>query len=464
MTPRITFLGAAQTVTGSRHLLEIDGKRILVDAGLFQGPRALREKNWQPFPVDPQDLDAIVVTHAHTDHIGYLPRLVRQGYRGPIYATPGTLGIARISLPDGGRIQEEDARYANKHRLSRHDPAEPLYTEADAYACLKQFETVRYRTLHRLPGGAQFQFFPAGHILGSAFAEIYFPSGERILMSGDLGRYDTPIITDPTPMDFAEYLVLESTYGDRLHGDEVASDRLAELLTAAYHDSRVVLVPSFAIGRTQELLYLLSGLQREGRIPRIPIFVDSPMATTATQLYDRTVEDHDVDMRNLEEVDGKSPLQPDHLEFVRDTNASKALNRRPGPMVIISGSGMLTGGRVVHHLKQRLSDPKTLLLFTGYQGQGTMGRDLLDGAEEVTIHGQPIEVRAHIERLTSLSAHADYSEILTWLSHFTQPPKRTFLVHGEPEAQESLRDKIVAQYGWDVAIPHEGQTFRLGEG
>jgi len=461
MTPRITFLGAAQTVTGSRHLLEVEGKRILVDAGLFQGPRSLREKNWQPFPIDPAEIDAIVITHAHTDHIGYLPRLVRLGYRGPIYATPGTIGISRISLPDGGRIQEEDARYANKHRTSRHLPAEPLYTEGDAYACLKQFVPVRYGAMHPLPGGARFQYLPAGHILGSAFAEIYFPNGERILMSGDLGRYNTPIITDPTPVDHAEYLVLESTYGDRLHGDEVAADRLAEILTEAYHNSRVVIVPSFAIGRTQELLYIISGLQRDNRIPRIPIFVDSPMATTATQLYDRTVEDHDVDMRHLESVNGKSPLQPEHLEFVRDANASKALNRRPGPMVIISGSGMITGGRVVHHLKQRLGDPKTLLLFTGYQGQGTMGRDLLEGATEVTIHGQPIEVRAQIERLTSLSAHADYGEILRWLGNFKTPPRRTFLVHGEPDAQESLRSKIVAEFGWEVIIPHEGDTAEL---
>lgn len=460
MSQSITFLGAAETVTGSRHLLQIGKAKVLVDCGLFQGSRELKERNWDGWGFDPADIDAVVLTHAHTDHIGMIPRLVHHGYRGPIYCTHGTLGIARISLPDGGRIQEEDARYANKHRTSRHDPAEPLFTERDAYACLKQFKPVRYGVFGDLPGGAKWRFLPAGHILGSAFAEIYFPNGERILMSGDLGRFNTPIIIDPTMVDFAEHLVLESTYGDRLHGDQDPQEELEAIFKDAFHNGRPIIVPSFAIGRTQELLYHISVLQREDRIPRIPIFVDSPMATSATELYDRTLEDHDVDMKLMVE-EGWDPLHPQHIEFVRDRNQSKAINARRGPMVVISGSGMASGGRVVHHLKHRLPDPDTIVLFTGYQANGTMGREIVDGAQEVEIHRDEIPVRAEIRRLTSLSAHADYGEILQWLSGFKAPPRTTFLVHGEPEAQASLRQKIVAKYGWNVEIPTQGHRAEL---
>lgn len=459
--PSIAFHGAARTVTGSRHLLTLGSKNVLIDCGLFQGPRELREKNWDPFPIESAQIDAVILTHAHTDHIGYLPRLVAGGYSGPVYATHGTAGISRISLPDSARLQEEEARFHNKNRTSRHSPALPLYTERDAFETLRRMRPLRYGAWQDLPGRAKFRFLPAGHILGSAFAEIYFESGERILMSGDLGRKNTPIIRDPEVVDFAEYLVLESTYGDRLHGDQNAQDELERILTQAYHDGSCVLVPSFAIGRTQELLYHLSVLQAKGRIPRIPLFVDSPMATSATLLYDHTREDHDVDMKDLAEG-GSSPLHPEHLEFVRDKSQSKALNVRQGPMVIISGSGMLNGGRIVHHLKQRLDDPSTVLLFTGYQGVGTLGREILDGADVVEIHRAEIPVRARIERLTSLSAHADQGEILDWIGNFKTAPKRTFLVHGEPGPQKALRDKIAERFGWDVEIPEQGESFELG--
>lgn len=461
MAQSIEFHGAAQTVTGSRHLLELDGKLVLVDCGLFQGSRELRDRNWEPFPVDPSELDAVVITHAHTDHIGYLPRLVAQGYRGPIYATPATCSICRISLPDSARIQEEDARFANKKGYSRHHPAEPLYTERDAYAALKQFKPVHYWQFQDLPAKATFRFMPAGHILGSAIAEIYFANGERIIMSGDIGRYNAPIIVDPSPVDFGEYLVVESTYGDRLHSDENPQELLEEVLKDAYANGRCIVVPSFAIGRTQELLYHLSALQRAGRVPRVPIFVDSPMATTATALYDRNVEDHDKDMKLLRH-EGEDPLEPDHMQFVRDSQQSKALNVRKGPMMVIAGGGMLTGGRIVHHLKHRLSDPSTLVLFTGYQAEGTRGRALLEGAETMRIHGEEIPVRAEIRKMSSLSAHADQSELLRWMGGIKTPPRQVFLVHGEPEVQETFKSVIERELGWpNVTIPAQGDRFEL---
>ncbi|MBL8061039.1 MAG: MBL fold metallo-hydrolase [Chthonomonas sp.] len=460
MAQAITFHGAAQTVTGSKHLLEVDGKQILVDCGLFQGGRELRERNWLPFGFDPLSLDAVIVTHAHIDHIGLLPKLIKEGYRGPLYATPGTIGLARISLPDSGRLQEEEAKYHNKHRSSRHDPALPLYTEADAFEALKLFKPIRYNQLQSLPGGASFRFLPAGHILGSGYAEVFFENGDRILMGGDLGRFNTPIINDPTMVEYAEYLVVESTYGDRLHSTENAKDRLREVIQAAIQDHLTIIVPSFSIGRTQELLYYINELQRERAIGFIPIYVDSPMGVSATALYDKTLDDHDLDMR-LRLDEGDDPLDPDGLTLVRDVNQSKAINSMTGPMMIIAGSGMANGGRVIHHLKHRLRRRDTLVLFTGYQAEGTMGRDLLEGASEVTIHGQPVEVNAQVDKLNSLSAHADQGEIMHWLRGFKEPPRKTFIVHGEPKAQETLAEKIRAELGWNVIIPRQGERVEL---
>lgn len=460
MSQSITFLGAARTVTGSKHLLQLGKRRVLVDCGLFQGKREIRERNWLPFPIDPDTIDQIIVTHAHMDHIGYLPRLARDGYGGPIYATAATIALSRISLPDSGRIQEEDARYLNRKGLTRHRPALPLYTEKDAYEVLKQMEPVAYREWREIVGGYRWRFLPAGHILGSAFVEMYFPNGERILLSGDLGRFGTPIIIDPTIVDFAEYLVIESTYGDRRHPVDSPAEILERILHRAWEQGEVVLVPSFSIGRTQELLYTISQLQKEDRLPRIPIFIDSPMAVSTTEVYRKMKQEQDSDMK-LRIAEGEDPLCPDHLEFIRDSNQSKALNSRRGPMVIIAGSGMATGGRIVHHLLNRIDDPATVVLFTGYQAEGTLGREIVEGKEEVEILGQSRPVRARIEKIQSLSAHADYVEMLDWLSHFTQPPRKTFLVHGEPPAQESLRQKIVDRYGWECVIPSQGDSFDL---
>lgn len=459
MAQSIGFYGAAETVTGSRHLLTLDGKRILVDCGLFQGTRDARQLNWEPFPVLPDSIDAVVITHAHTDHIGWLPRLVAQGFRGPIYATPATLGLCRISLPDSARLQEEEARRANKHG-SRHQPALPLYTEEDAYACLRNFRAVSYAKPQSLPGGATLVYHPAGHILGSAFAEIFFENGERILMGGDLGRYDMPIIRDPAVIENAEYLVVESTYGDRIHPEQDPMLVIEQVAHAAMENGGAIIVPSFAIGRTQELMYFIRRLQDEGRMPRIPIFIDSPMAVSATKLYADSKEEHDEDMQiSLEE--GRSELEPDGVTFVRDREQSKALNAQRGPLMIIAGSGMANGGRIVHHLLRRLSDPSTIVLFTGYQANGTLGRRIVNGEPVVRILGQEVHVRARIEQLSSLSAHADQTEILRWLSGFKNPPRKTFIVHGEPPAQKALRERIIETLGWDVVIPHMGETFPL---
>lgn len=459
MPQSIHFYGADETVTGSRHLLILNGHQVLVDCGLFQGSKELRQRNWAQFPIDPSKIEAVVITHAHLDHIGYLPRLVKLGYRGPIYATHATVELARISLPDSGRIQEEDARHHNKHG-TEHKPALPLYTEDDAYACMKHFQPVPYHQFHPLPGGGQWRFLYAGHILGSAFAETYFENGERILMSGDLGRYNTPIIRDPETVENAEYLVIESTYGDRLHSTEDPMLKIESVVKQAVEQGGSILVPSFSIGRTQELLYYFSMLQKEQRIPRIPIFVDSPMATSTTHLYERELEEHDEEMQAAikAQID---LLEPAGLTFVRDVEQSKALNSQQGPMVIIAGSGMANGGRIVHHLMHRLPNPATTVLFTGYQAEGTLGRRLIEGADEVQIYGNQVRVAASIQKANALSAHADQGEILRWLHGFKSPPKRTFIVHGEPPAQQALQAKIKEQLGWETLIPQFGDSAEL---
>lgn len=429
--------------------MELDGRRVLVDCGLFQGSRELRDRNEGESGIDARSLDSVVLTHAHMDHIGYLPVLGKQGYRGPVYATPATIALAKISLPDSGRIQEEDYRY--DLRKGRETEG-PLYTEADAYAALKLMRPVHYFQFQELGKGAQFRFLPAGHILGSAFAEVYFENGERILMGGDLGRPDRPILKDPTPVEFAEYLVLESTYGDRLHDRSDPADVLEEVLRAAVRNRGCVIVPSFAIGRTQELLWYIHRLADEGRVPRIPIYVDSPMATSVTSVYAEATEEHDVEMRKTTSQ-GVNPLEGGSVRLVRDRAMSKALNDMRGPMMVVSGSGMLTGGRVLHHLRNRIGDPSTTVLFTGYQAEGSPGRRLKDGATTIRLLGEEVEVRAEIRSLEGLSAHADQGETMAWLRGFREPPRTTFLVHGEPGPQQVLAGKIRDELGWNVVIP-----------
>jgi metallo-beta-lactamase family protein len=454
----IAFDGAARTVTGSRHLLTIGGKKVLVDCGLFQGAREVRDRNWESFPFDAAEIEAVLLTHAHTDHVGLLPRLVKQGFRRSVYATSGTISLANVALPDGGRLQEEEARYHNRHGTAKHDPALPLFTEADAYDALKLLEKVHYHEPLKLPNGATARYIPAGHILGASHIEVTFADGTIVVFSGDVGRYDRPILRDPSEVYAADYIVLESTYGDRLHTKEDVQTILADLINECAKKRSVILVPSFAIGRTQELLWNIHLLIEDMRIPRVPIYVDSPMATETTLLYTDHVEDHDKEMK-VHMKKGESPLSPELVHFVRDRNMSKALNQSDGPMMVIAGSGMVNGGRILHHLRHRLADPDNVVLFTGYQAEGTRGRDMIEGEPTVRIFGEEVPVRARIEKLNSLSAHADYEELFRWLSHLHRPPKRVFLVHGDYEVQQRFRDKIVERLGWQVDIPAPGDVF-----
>jgi metallo-beta-lactamase family protein len=460
MPRRVTFDGAARTVTGSRHILDIEGHRLLVDCGLFQGPREVRERNWEPFPFEVGEIEKVLLTHAHTDHVGLLPRLVNQGYKNPVFATAGTIALAKVALPDGGRLQEEEARYHNRHLTSHHQPALPLFTEGDAYAALQLIKPVHYFESLPLPGGATARYLPAGHILGASHIEITFSDGKVLLMSGDVGRYDRPILRDPTTVHQADYLVVESTYGDRLHSKEDALVILEDLIKNAVEERRTIIVPSFAIGRTQELLWDIHLLSEQKRIPTLPIYVDSPMATDTTLLYVSHEEDHDKEMR-IHMARGESPLKPDMVHFVRDRSMSKALNRAPGPMMIIAGSGMVNGGRVLHHLRHRLPDPSTIVLFTGYQAEGTRGRDLIEGAPTVRIFGEEVMVKAQIEKLNSLSAHADSEELLRWMSSIKTRPEKVFLVHGDYAVQQAFRQKVIERFGWDVEIPAPGDFYDL---
>lgn len=452
----LEFLGATRTVTGSRHLVEVDGYRVLVDCGLFQGLKELRLRNWDPFPVDPATIDAVILTHAHIDHSGYLPKLVKEGFGGKVYATPATAELARIMLPDSARLQEEEADYANKVGSSKHRPALPLYTEREANDALRLMVSVNYRKRVNLTKKLSFQFINAGHILGSSFVRmaLEMPDGSEktILLTGDIGRYNEPIIHDPTPIEEADYLVLESTYGDREHPDLDVRETLARIVNETVARGGHLLIPAFAVGRTQTLLYHLRALEEEGRIPSIPVYVDSPMAASATRLYLNHKEEHDLEMKDLMD-DRRNPLAPKRFNLARTRQESKSITDLEESTIVISASGMCTGGRILHHLRRRLPDERNTVLFVGFQALGTRGRRILDGEKEIKIFGEMIPVRAKVEILENLSAHGDYHEILRWLGGFRRAPKKVFLVHGEPEAAESLRRKIVEQFGWNVSIP-----------
>jgi metallo-beta-lactamase family protein len=460
----IQFLGATHTVTGSKHLVEIDGYRTLVDCGLFQGLKELRLRNWEPFPLNPASINSIILTHAHIDHTGYLPKLTRDGFDGPVYATPASVELARILLPDSARLQEEDAAYSNKSSASKHSPALPLYTERDANEACRHLESVNYNQWTRLSKKLSFEFVTAGHIIGSSFVVFDFDSNDgrrkRMVMTGDLGRYNEPIIPDPTPVDEADYIVLESTYGNRTHPDYDVKARLAEIINETANRGGHILIPAFAVGRTQQLLYLIRELEEENRIPILPVFVDSPMAVSATKLYLRHKEDHDLDMKALLD-ERKNPLATKRFNLARTTQESKKVSAEEEPTIVISASGMATGGRVLHHLRKRLPDERNTVIFVGFQAAGTRGRRLVNGEKEVKIFGQYVPVHARIERLENLSAHADAREILRWLGGLNRAPEKIFLVHGEPDAQEALKDKLVEKFGWQVEIPEYLQKFEL---
>ena len=460
----IQFLGATRTVTGSKTLIEENDYRVLVDCGLFQGLKELRLRNWDVFPITPASINTVILTHAHIDHTGYLPRLVHDGFAGPVYATPATVELSRIMLPDSARLQEEDADFSNRHGTSKHRPALPLYTEKDATHACRLMESINYHKRVELTKRLSFEFITAGHILGSGFVRMRIAGadgGEKtLLMTGDMGRYNEPIINDPSPVEEADYLVVESTYGNREHPDYDVKGKLAEIINETVRRGGHVLIPAFAVGRTQLLLYLIRELEDEKRIPILPVFVDSPMAVGATKLYLRHREDHDLEMTDLMD-ERRNPLATKRFNLAKSIDESKRVSAQDHPSIVISASGMATGGRILHHLRKRLPDGRNTIVMVGFQAEGTRGRRLLDGEREIKIFGEMIPVRAQVENLQNLSAHADSREILRWMEGFKQPPRTVFLVHGEPAAQDAMREKIVAKFGWKVEIPEYLQKFEL---
>ncbi|HZR81206.1 MAG TPA: MBL fold metallo-hydrolase [Candidatus Binatia bacterium] len=460
-TATLQFLGAAGTVTGSKHLIATDRARVLLDCGLFQGLKALRERNWSPFPFDPAGVDAVVLSHAHIDHSGALPLLVKRGFRGPIHCTSGTADLLEILLLDSAGLQEEDARYANRHRASKHVPALPLYTTDDARRALALVDPHAYGEEFEVAHELRVVLRRAGHILGSATVDALVPGRVpvRVLFSGDLGRYGRPILRSPETVREADVVLVESTYGDRHHAAD-PSDELARIVIDVAERRGTLLVPAFAVDRTQELLYVLRSLEDAGRIPQLPLFIDSPMAIEVTDLYARHGEDHDLDMRAL--VDhGRSPLSVPRTRLLRTSDDSKSLNDASGPMIVISSSGMATGGRILHHLFRRLPDPSTTVLLVGYQAAGTRGRALQDGAPTVRIFGHEVPVRARVAKVDGFSAHADQSEILRWLGEIARPPRATWCVHGEPQSADTLAAAIRHRLGWDARVAQDGAVVPL---
>jgi metallo-beta-lactamase family protein len=451
----LTFLGAAGTVTGTRLLLETSQARILLDCGLFQGLKELRQRNWNGQAARLATVDAIVLSHAHLDHSGYLPRLVKAGYRGPVFATPPTIDLLGLVLPDAAYLQEEEAAYANRKGYSRHRPALPLFTVDDALAALRLLRPVDYQQSKRLPGGITVRLRDAGHLLGSATLTLD-AGGRRLVYSGDLGRYGGALLNDPAPVEYADVLVMESTYGNTLRRGDPLAD-LAAAIAAAEARGGVLLIPAFALGRTQDLLYGLARLARQGRLPGWPIYVDSPMAIDATSIF------HAHPAYHRPELPNGDLLHPPGLIFARTQADSRRLNELEHAAIIISASGMATGGRVLHHLSRRLPDPRTVVLFAGYQAPGTRGRALVDGAAAVKMFGEYIPVRAEIRHTDAFSAHADQAELLRWLAGFERPPARIALVHGEPPALAGLAAAIRQRFGWTAAPAEDGQTIELGE-
>jgi metallo-beta-lactamase family protein len=450
-------------VTGSKYLVEAAGRRVLIDCGLFQGLKELRLRNWELLPVEPSTIDAVILTHAHIDHSGYLPRLVKDGFRGAVFCSPATAALCKILLRDSAKIQEEDAAYANRMGFSKHKPALPLFTEREAERALQLFCPVPYRT--EIPVNEVFSFrtSTSGHVLGSCFVELSAAgSGARplkLVFSGDIGRYDKPILNDPASVSATDYLVLESTYGDRLHGPEDPREQLREIIIETAGRGGTLLIPAFAVGRVQDVLYLVLQLREEKSIPEVPVFLDSPMAIQATEEYLAHIEEHNAEMR--EKMLGRLREAGGAVTRVRSSSESMGLANRKTPSIVISSSGMATGGRVLHHLARRLPDPRNTVLFVGYQAQGTRGHSLVSGAHAVKIHGRLVPVCAQIRTLNTLSAHADYSEILLWLEGFKEPPERTFVVHGEQSASVALQSHIGERFGWEAEVPMYGETVSL---
>ena len=453
MTLSLSFFGGAGTVTGSKYLLARGTDPVLIDCGLFQGLKQLRLKNWARFPIPPSSIGSIVLTHAHLDHSGYLPALIRDGYGGEILCSPATEEYCGILLPDSGHLQEKDAELANRYGFSKHRPALPLYTLKQAQASLERFVPLPFGHDRELPGGARVRLHRAGHILGAAIAEIRW-GDTSIVFSGDLGRYDDPIMMDPSRVRHADYLVVESTYGNRRHDRRDPSDILGEIINQTVSRGGTVVIPAFAVGRAQSLLFHLEQLKATGRLGNVPVFLDSPMAIDASEMLCRYLEDHKLAPDQCKRACGVA-------RYVREVQESKSLTVDPMPKIIISASGMATGGRVLHHLKRYAPDPNSTILFAGFQAAGTRGAAMVGGAETIKIHGDHVPVRARVENLSMLSAHADGDEIMRWLKGFERPPKMTFVTHGEPSASDTLRHRIKEELGWDCMVPEQMQKVDL---
>jgi len=453
---KLSFLGAAGTVTGSRYLVEEGDHRILVDCGLFQGYKQLRLRNWAPLQFDAHKLDAVVLTHAHVDHSGYLPLLCRSGFRGRIYCSEATLELCRILLPDSAHLQEEDAKFANRHGFSKHSPALPLYTRKDADECLGRFTAVDLHKPVVVAKGLTAEFSRAGHLLGATTVRLTGPK-TSVLFTGDLGRPHDPILHAPEPPLPADHLVIESTYGDRRHPVIDPEQELARWLRRANDRGGITVVPTFAVGRAQALLLYIDRLKRKREIADIPVYLDSPMAVDATLLYAMHRDDHKLDEEECRRMCRAATL-------VNTPEQSQALDSRREPMIILSASGMASGGRVLHHLKAFVGDPKNLVLLAGFQAPGTRGAAMLRGAPSVRIHGMEFPVRAEVAQLEASSAHADADELLAWARRMQKPPRHTFIVHGEPEASESLRFRFDHELKWNVTVPEHRDTWDLDSG
>lgn len=450
---QLSFYGAAGTVTGSKYMLRIDDRNVLVDCGLFQGLKNLRLRNWEAPPFDVKSIDAVVLTHAHIDHSGYLPVLMKHGYQGPVYCTPATAALCGILLPDSGHLQEEEATYLTRHKYARHDPALPLYTEKEAEESLKLLKPVPFDTPVDLGSGVRFHYTRAGHILGSAWVS-FLQNGFRLVFSGDVGRPNDPIMKPPVPVEHADVLVCESTYGDRRHPDADPREEMAAVIKRTVRRGGTLVIPSFAVGRTQSLLHIISELKKAGAIPQVPVYLNSPMAIDATNIYCDHAGEHRLDERGCGDMF--------HIaEFIHSEEASRALNTTGGPAIIIAGSGMATGGRVVHHLRTLLPDPKNTVLLAGFQAPGTRGEALANGADDVKIFGQYVPVRAEVVELTSMSAHADYMELIEWLRGVKVKPKRVFITHGEPSAADAFRRHLDRHLGWQAEVPEYREVVRV---
>ena len=450
---KLQFLGATDTVTGSKYLLQQGSSNVLVDCGLFQGYKQLRLRNWSPLPINPSQIEAVILTHAHIDHSGYLPLLARQGFKGKVYCSAATADLCSLLLPDCGYLLEEEAEFLNRHKKTKHSPALPLYTRDDAQRCLRLLHPVPYRNPWQPAAGLSATLTPSGHILGSSFVKID-NSEHSILFSGDIGRLNDLVLAPPSSMDGADYLVVESTYGDRLHKN---ADLLAELAVVVNRTAArggMVLIPAFAVGRAQSLLYCLYLLKSQGLIPELPIYLNSPMASNATQIYTRHLDE-------LKLTAAQCQTMTRGTYFVQTPEESRELNTRRGPMVIISASGMATGGRVLHHLKAFAPDKRNTILFAGYQAGGTRGATLVGGAKTVRIFGEDVPIHAEVAVLDGLSAHADAAEIVQWLRGFASAPRQTFITHGEPAAADAMRQRIERELGWRCHMPYYLESVSL---